>query len=149
MPVTAEGRPVRNASGIGAHLNIAVVFTNREGTAAALRTAGALASRLNGRVTVFAPVEVSWRLPVEQPPVSPEWNRRRFEALASECPVETTVRLFFCRDAWEILRRVLSPNSLVVVGGRKHWWTREGRLMRRLRALGHHVVLAEMEQNNG
>src|SRR6185437_1918092 len=142
MPVTAEGRPVRSARGTGARLNIAVVFTDSEGTAAALRTAGALARQLDGRVTVFAPVEVSWRLPVEQPSVSPEWNRRRFQALASECPVETTVRLFLCRDSWEVLRRVLSPNSLVVVGGRKHWWTREVRLARRLRALGHDVVLA-------
>jgi hypothetical protein len=62
--------------------------------------------------------------------------------------VETTVRLFLCRDAWDILRRVLSPNSLVVVGGRRRWWTREVRLERRLRGLGHHVVLAEKEQNN-
>ena len=149
MPVTAEGRPVRNTTASGAHLNIAVVFTDSEGTAAALRTAGALARRLDGRVTVFAPVEVSWRLPVERPPVSPQWNRRRFQALAGESGVETTFRLYLCRDSWEILRRVLSPNSLVVVGGRKHWWTREARLVRRLRALGHQAVLAEMEQNNG
>jgi hypothetical protein len=148
MPVTAEGRPVRNASGTGAQLHIAVVFTNRRGTAAALRIAGALARQLNGRVTVFAPIEVSWHLPIQKPPVSPEWNHRRFEALASECPVETTIRLFLCRDAWEILRRVLSPRSLVVLGGRKHWWNREVRLARRLRTLGHEVVLAAMEQNN-
>ena len=148
MPVTAEGRPVRNAPATGAQLNIAVLFTNSEGTAAALRAAGGLARQLNGRVTVFAPVEVSWHLPIERPPVSQEWNRRRFLALASKCPVKTTIRLFLCRDAWEILRCVLSPHSLVVVGGRKHWWAREVRLARRLRTLGHDVVLAEMEQTN-
>jgi hypothetical protein len=148
MPVAAEGRPAQNASGTGAQLNIAVIFTNSEGTGAALRAAGALAGHLNGRVTVFAPVEVSWHLPIERPAVSMEWNRRRFQALVSDCPVETRTRLILCRDSWEILRRVLSPRSLIVVGGRKHWWTREVRLARRLRRLGHHVVLAEMEQNN-
>jgi hypothetical protein len=148
MPVAATGRPAQSSSVAGAQLNIAVVFTNSEGTGAALRAAGALARQLNGRITVFAPIEVSWHLPVNRPPVSPEWNRRRFQALASECRVETKIRLFLCRDSWEILRRVLSPHSLIVVGGRKHWWTREVRLARRLRRLGHDVVLAEMEQNN-
>jgi hypothetical protein len=148
MPVTAERSPVRNPSGTGARLNVTVVFTDSEGTTAALRTAGSLAKQLNGRVTVVAPIAVSWRLPVDQPPVAPEWNRRRFEALASECAVETTVRFYLCRDAWETLQRVLTPGSLVVVGGPKHWWSREARLAGKLRKLGHEVVLAETERTD-
>jgi hypothetical protein len=143
MPITAEGRPVRQSIGTGTRLDVTVVFTTSEGTAAALRTAGSLAKQLNGRVTLLAPVAVSWHVPFDQPPVATEWNRRRLETLARECPADTTVRLHLCRDGWDTLRRLLRPNSLVVLGGGKHWWTREARLARKLRRLGHEVVVAE------
>lgn len=148
MPVTAEGRPIRQVVRAESRLNITVVFTSNEGTLTALRTAGTLAKQLNGRITIVVPQVVSYQLPLNEPPVSEEWSRRHFHVLAEGCPVETAVRLYLCRDSWETLNKVLKPHSLVVVGRGNHWWSAENRLARRLRRAGYEVVLAETEQNN-
>jgi len=65
--------------------------------------------------------------------------------IAGESPVETTVRLYLCRDSVETVKSALSPRSVVVVGGRKGWWrsTREKRLARKLRRAGHEVIFTE------
>ncbi len=127
-----------------ARLHVAVVFTSGEATVAALRKAGALASRLNARVTLVVPQIVPWPLPLDSPPVLLSFNEARFRAIAAESPVETTVRLYLCRDRVETLRAVLGPHSLVVVGGRRSWWpTPEKRLARNLRRAGHEVIFAE------
>ena len=66
--------------------------------------------------------------------------------MAAESAVDTTVRFYLCRDRDETLARVLRPHSLVVIGGKKRWWpTAESRMAKRLRKLGHEVVLAETE----
>jgi hypothetical protein len=127
-------------------LNVAVVFTSVEATLAALRRAGALANRLSGRITLLVPQVVPFPLPLTSPPVLVDWNEKRFRVIASESPVETTVLIYLCRDRLETLTNVLSPRSLVVVGGRKRWWpTAERRLARRLHRAGHEVIFAETE----
>ena len=127
-------------------LNVSVLFTSVEATTAALRTAGALATRLGGHITLLVPEVVPYHLPLNKPAVLHDWNERRFRVLAAESPVETTVRFYFCRDRDETLASVLKPHSLVVLGGKKHWWpTSESRLAKRLRRLGHEVILTETE----
>ena len=127
-------------------LSVAVVFTSVEPTLAALRKAGALAHRLSGRITLLVPQVVPYPLPLTSPPVLLDWNERRFRVIADESPVETTVQIYLCRDHLETLRTVLSPHSLVVVGGRKRWWpTPEKRLARTLRRAGHEVIFTETE----
>ncbi len=127
-------------------LNVAVVFTSVESTLAALRKAGALANRLSGRITLVVPQIVPYPLPLTSPPVLLDWNEKRFRVIASESPVETTVLIYLCRDRLETLTAVLSPRSLVVVGGRKRSWpTAEKRLARKLRRAGHEVIFTEME----
>lgn len=127
-------------------LNIAVVFTSVEWTLAALKEAGALASSLGARITLLVPQVVPYTLPLESPPVLIEFNERRFRVLASQGPVETSVRIYLCRDGLRTLTSVLSPGSIVFVGGRKRWWpTREKKLARQLRRAGHEVVFKEME----
>jgi hypothetical protein len=127
-------------------LNVAVVFTSVEATLVALRKAGALASRLRGRITLVVPQVVPYPLPLTSPPVLLDWNEKRFRAIASESPVETTVQIYLCRDRLETLTTELSPRSLVVVGGRKRWWpTAEKRLARKLRRAGHEVIFTETE----
>jgi hypothetical protein len=127
-------------------LNISVLFTSTEATIAALRQAGALASRLLGRITLVVPQVVPYPLPLESPPVLLEFSERRFRTIAEESPVETMVHIYLCRDSLETLLTVLQPHSLVVVGSRKRWWpTSEKRLAKKLRGAGHEVVLAEME----
>ncbi len=125
-------------------LNIAVVFTSIESTLSALRTAGTLASRLNAHVTLIVPEIVPYPLPLTRPPVQLEFNQRRFRVLAGHCRVETTVRIYLCRDRDATLKAVLKPRSLVVIGGAIGWRpTPERRLARNLRRAGHEVVLTE------
>jgi hypothetical protein len=127
-------------------LNITVVFTSAELTSAALRKAGTLASRLSGRITLVVPQVVPYPLPLESPPVLLEFSERRFREIATESPVDTTVRLYLCRDRLETLNTVLAPRSLVVLGGRNTWWPNADRtLARELRHAGHEVIFAGTE----
>jgi hypothetical protein len=127
-------------------LDVAVVFTSADATIAALKKAGALASRLSARILLLVPQIVPYPLPLESPPVLIDFSKKRFQTSATESPVETIVRVFLCRDRLETLSKVLKPHSLVVVGGRRRWWpTAEERLAIRLRRAGHEVVFAETE----
>jgi hypothetical protein len=127
-------------------LNIAVVFTSVGSTLAALKEAGALASSLDARIRLLVPQVVAYPLPLESPPVLVEFNEHRFRVIARESLVETTVQVYLCRDRMELLLHMLSPNTLVVIGGRKRWWPTTEKLMaRRLRQAGHKAILIETE----
>lgn len=137
QPLTAAGE---------SRLDVAVVFTSVESTIAALKRAGVLASRLCARITLLVPQIVPYPLALTDPPVPLYFSERRFRVIAGESPIETTVRLYLCRDRFETLARVLRPHSLVVLGGRKRWWpTAEKSLARKLRRAGHEVILEETE----
>lgn len=142
-----KGRPVRpKAEGREPRLNISVIFTSVDSTLKALKKAGALATSLGARITILVPQPVPYPLPLESPPVLLDWNERRFRVIASESPVETTVRIYLCRDRLETLASVLNSGSIVVLGARKKWWpTAEARLARSLRKAGHEVIVAELE----
>jgi len=146
MEITARGQIIERQPTTEAQLNVTVLFTSVEGTLAALRTAGTLASKLGGRITIVVPEVVPYHLPLNKPPVLHDWNEKRFRVLAAESSVETSVRFYLCRDEDEMLAKKLKAHSLVVLGRKKCWWpTRESRLAKRLRSLGHEVILAETE----
>lgn len=143
---SATRPPARPTDGAEPGLNIDVVFTSVQATLAALKRAGSLASRLNGRITLVVPQVVPYQCPLTSPPVLLDFSERRFRVLAAESPVDTTVQLYLCRDKWEALGMMLKPRSLVVVGGRKRWWpTEEKRLARKLGRAGHEVIFVETE----
>jgi hypothetical protein len=138
------GAPPTTA-GMDPRLDIAVVFTSLDTTAAALRKASDLATHLGRRITLVVPQIVPYPLPLTSPPVLLDWNEKRFRDISSESGVETTVLIYLCRDRREALATALSPRSLVVVGGRKRWWpTAEQRLARQLGRAGHQVIFTEM-----
>jgi hypothetical protein len=143
----ATGRPEEAGAGKEeSKLNISVVFTSVEATLAALKRAGALASRLSARITLLVPQIVPYPLPLTSPPVLLDFNERRFRTIAGESPVETTVHLYLCRDRLQMLVTTLSPHSLVVLGGRRTWWpTKEKSLARKLSRAGHQVIFTETE----
>jgi hypothetical protein len=144
MSKTVEKRSVVTATGVDdpVCLNIAVIYNSVEFTLSALRKAGALAHSLHARITLIVPEIVPYPLPLGSPPVGREFKERAFRILADEGPVETSVRIYVCRDRLEMLRTVLDPRSLIVMGGRDRWWpTKEDRLAGQLRQLGHQVVL--------
>ncbi|HXP88538.1 MAG TPA: hypothetical protein VN841_27660 [Bryobacteraceae bacterium] len=127
-------------------LNIAVVFTSPEATLAAIKEAGKLAENLSARLELVVAQVVPFPLPLESPPVLIEFSENRLREIASQSPVETTVRIYLCRDSGETLAKVLKPASVVVLGGRRRWWpTRESALARKLQKAGHEVVFKEME----
>ena len=146
--IPATGHPtIPRSEDTDQRLNISVIFTSVESTLAAMRKAGSLASSLGARITLLAPQIVPYPLPLESPPVLLDWSERRFHVIASQSPVETSVRVYLCRDDVETLKRALRPRSVVVIGGRKRWWpfTHEKRLVATLRRAGHEVIFSELE----
>ena len=129
----------------GRRLNITVLFTSVKATLAALNRAAALAKGLNSRITLFVSQAVPYSLPLDKPPVLLTFRERQLRELAAQSPVETTVRLYLCRDPWRALTAALRPSSLVVVGVRRGWWpTREKSLVRKLRRTGYEVAVIDV-----
>ncbi len=125
-------------------MNIAVVFTAVKSTLAALKKAGALASQLNARITLVVPRVVPYPLPLTDSPVPTSFDERLFRVIAGQCSIETSVRLYLCRDRLDTVLAVLPPHSLVVVGARTRWWlSPDQRLARNLRRAGHEVIVTE------
>jgi hypothetical protein len=116
-----------------------------------LKEAGNLASSLGARIRLVVPQVVPYPLPLETPPVRAEFNENRFRVIASESPVETSVQIYLCRDRFEALSSALKPGSIVVLGGRKRWWStrwvpsKDERLARQLRRAGYEVFFKETE----
>jgi hypothetical protein len=139
-PAPAQPKPEEH------RLNVAVVFTSTSATLAALKEAGALADSLSARITLVVPQVVPFPLPLESPPVLLDFSEQRFQQIAADSPVETTVQIYLCRDRMETLRSVLPRRSVVVIGGRRRWWpSREQRLARQLQRAGHEVIFTETE----
>jgi hypothetical protein len=127
-----------------ARFEFSVVFTSYDATIAALKMAAALASGLSARITLVVPQVVPYPLPLENPQVVLEFTQKRLGAVASDIPIETTIRHYLCRDRLVTLSAVLKPGSIVVIGARKKWLpTGERILARRLRRFGHDVILTE------
>ena len=144
-PVTGRP-PLLPAIETDTKLNIAVVFTSVETTLAALKEAGKLANDLGARIRLLVPQVVPYPLSLESPPVSVDWNEKRFHVIASESLVETAVQIYLCRDRTQALESMLGSSSIVVVGSRKRRWpTSEKRLASKLRKAGRQVILAETE----
>ncbi len=127
-------------------LQIVVVFTFVQATVSALKKAATLAKGLNARVTLVAPHVVPYPLEIENPLVQLAFAERRLNEIASQSPVETTVRLYLCRNPLQTLIAVLKPNSLVIVGGYKRWWeTKEQKLALNLHRFGHQVIFVHSD----
>jgi hypothetical protein len=129
-------------------LEVNVIFTDKEGTLAALRTAGSLAHSLGAHINLVVSQVVPLAFPLVRPPVSVPFTERRLLNLASQGAqgsLETVIQLYLCRDKRQCLLKALKPHSLVVIGGRRRWWpNEESRLARLLRSKGHQVLLAPL-----
>jgi hypothetical protein len=127
-----------------APFEVNVIFTDRDDTAAALKTAESLARDLGVYIRLQAAVVVPMELGLDESPVSIPFMEQRLRDMVRQSAVDQSlvaVRLFVCRDWIETLTRELRPQSLVVVGGREHWWpSAASRMARALRDGGHRVV---------
>ena len=130
-------------------IQINVVFTDTDGTLAALKLAGNLACNLGARIHLHVPQVVPLHFPLMRPPISIAFTEQRLLELAyrgAQGPLETAVHLYLCRNKRQCLLKALKPHSLVVIGGRRRWWpTAENRLARLLRSKGHQVLFAPLK----
>lgn len=134
-------------------LELNVIFTDVQSTAAALNFAQSFARDLGARISLRAAVAVPFQLPLDQPPVSVAFLRDVMRKLVSQLKRETfdpTLHLYLCRDRLWALSQVLKPNSLVVIGGRKRWWpSAETRMARALQNQGYRVVFVDSRARSG
>ena len=134
-------------------LAVNVIFTDLQATAAALRCAQSFARELGSRIHLRAAIAVPFQIPLDQPAVSVAFLRESLRRAASQLEgdaFDRTIHLYLCRDRVRALLRVLRPNSLVLIGGRKHWWpTAESRLACALRAKGHRVIFVDSRVGGG
>lgn len=139
-----ESAPADTTSKLG----INVIFTDKKGTRAALQEARYLAKDLRGTVNLLAFQFVPLAFPLSRPPVSIVFTQKRlidFVNEGTQGDLETVVRLYLCRDKGQALAQALAPASLVVLGGKRHrWLSKERRLERQLKKLGHQVIFAEL-----
>jgi hypothetical protein len=143
----STNRDIAEERGLG-RLEVNVVFTDPAATAVALQYAASLARNLSGRISLRAPLVVPLRLSLDQSPVSVRFMERSLSDLVcrlGEDAAGATAHLYLCRDRLEALLEVLSPDSLVVIGGRKRWWaTEESRIAKALQSKGHRVVFVSV-----
>jgi hypothetical protein len=132
--------------------HVTVVFTTEAGTLAALRAAGDLARRLDAQILLGIPEIVPPQYPLERPLFPVELLERRALRLISESGIReesVAIEVWFCRDRNECLQKVLGPHSLIVIGGRWHWRSRdEWKLEKWLSRRGHRVILADVGVKN-
>jgi hypothetical protein len=139
------------ASSAGPGLCVTVIATTDEGTAGALDAARGLAKDLNATITLLKMEVVSNHFPLYRPPGSLRWTIERQHALVHESGAreeEVDIQIRLCRGLESGLQRVLRRRALIVIGGRRHWWTSgEERLERSLHRLGHHVIFIDVRRD--
>jgi hypothetical protein len=143
IPETTEGLAAKA-------LEINVIFTNEQATAAALSAAGALALDLGVCLRVRAAIAVPYALPLDRPLVPVRFTEHFLSDLVGKMEhsaPESTIHLYLCRNRLQTLARVLPANSVVVIGGREHWFpTAESRMAKALRSQGHRVVFIDAKK---
>ena len=134
-------------SSLNSPLNVTVIATTEKGTTAALNEARRLAKDLDAHITLLKMEVVPPRFPLDKPPVSVEFTTKQQCSLVLQSGAreqDVTVRTCLCRDRNLSLQRIFRRRALVVIGGRRHWWlSREERLEKILRGMGHHVIFVE------
>ncbi len=128
-------------------LELNVLFTGMDSTAAALECAESLARDLRASIHLHAAIAVPFQLPLEEPEVSVLFLQEKLRTLVAGMERERfqpKIHLYLCRDERRAISQVLKPNSLVVIGGRKHWWpTKESRMANALQSKGHRVIFVD------
>jgi hypothetical protein len=126
-------------------LEVFVIFTDCSGTVAALQRANQLTKKLEARLRLLWPYEMPYTLSLTNPVVPVKILEEQLRALASRVPMNTEGHIYLCRDKLRTLRLVLKPGAIVILGGRKWWWSAERKLARALKNDGHHVIFTESE----
>jgi hypothetical protein len=114
-----------SAIGCSSQLQVYVVFTSLEETRAALKAACELVRGLKGSVTLLVAQVVPYPMPLDSPPVAPDFTEQQLRNLAAGLDLEIGVQVYLCRDREETIRRAIAPDSIVVIGkSRRRWFRR-------------------------
>jgi hypothetical protein len=129
----------------GGRPRITVIYTNIEGTLAALNAAVNLSKGLEAKIVLLVAAELGIYYPLDHPPVAASFFEKVSGAILEEMRLEEfAVRreIHFCRRQVECLEARLAPRSLVVLGtNNRRWQLRERRLAHTLKLLGHDALL--------
>ena len=132
--------------GFAEELDVVVPYTEWSVTDALLKRAVALTAGLNFRLTLVAVHTVPYPAPFACPTAVHAHLVEQLVDLASRCPVPVNPQVVLARGRTEGYCHVLKPESIVLLGARKHWWrTDEEKLARTLARDGHKVVLLHIE----
>jgi hypothetical protein len=132
--------------GFAGELDVVVPYTEWSVTDALLKRAVALTAGLNAKLTLVAVHTVPYAAPYGCPSAVHAHLVEQLVDLASRCPLPVNPQVVLARGRAEGFAYVLKPESIVLLGARKHWWrTREEKLARRLARDGHKVVLLHFE----
>jgi len=131
-------------------LEVNVIFTDARATEAALEEAARLATDLKACIRVRHVVVVPFSLPLDRPQISVPFAEKALSELVSKFEgdsFDVTAHLYLSRNRLQTLSQILQPNSLIVIAGRRRPWpTRENRLAKQLRALGHRVLFSSVRK---
>jgi len=132
--------------GFAGELDIVVPYTEWSITEALLKRAVALTAGLNARLTLVAVHTVPYAAPFGCPAAVHAHLVEQLVDLASRCPLPVNAQVVLGRGRAEGFSYVLKPESIVLLGARKHWWrTDEEKLARALARDGHKVVLLHVQ----
>jgi hypothetical protein len=132
--------------GFAGELDVVVPYTEWSVTDALLKRAVALTAGLSARLTLVAVHTVPYPATFECPAAVHAYLVERLVDLASRCPLPVNPQVVLARGRAKGFAYVLKPESIVLLGARKHWWrTEEERLARSLARDGHKVVLLHVE----
>ena len=107
-----------------------------------------LVSQSNARIRIIVPQIVPFPLPLSEPPITPEFTAQRIQGVLSSYRINVEVQVCLCRERLDAAISVLSPHSLILIGGRRRFWrTKEDRLVQVLRHRGPDVVFVEEERD--
>jgi hypothetical protein len=134
------------ADGYAGELDVVVPYTEWSVTDALLKRVVALTAGLSARLTLVAVHTVPYPASFGCPAAVHAHLVEQLVDLASRCPVPVNPQVVLARGRSEGFCHVLKPESIVLLGARKHWWrTDEEKLARSLARDGHKVVLLHIE----
>jgi len=133
-----------------AGLSVLVIATTETGTIAALKAANGLAADLDAAITLLNLEIVPTFFPLSTSARSIKFAMNQQRSALRQSAVNATdvdAKIRLCLDWSNGIQRLLRRRSLIVIGGKRHWWvSRAEKLERVLCALGHHVIFIDVAQ---
>ena len=123
-----------------------VPYSTPEITRALLLKTVALTAGLDAHITLLAVHTVPFPAPFHCPTSTHAFLVEQLLELASECPVPVAPQVVLARSREEGFCAMLPPESIVLVGSRRHLWrTEEESFARMLASNGHNVALLHID----